>query len=854
MIGKTISHYTIVEKLGQGGMGVVYKALDTKLDRFVALKFLPPHLALDEEQKTRFLHEAKAASAIDHPNIASIFEISETEDGLIFIVMGYYEGETLKKKIEKGPLPIDQVVSLANQIAHGLVKAHEHGIIHRDLKPQNVIVTPDGDAKIIDFGLAKLKGRTQLTKAGSSMGTVAYMSPEQARGEEIDPRTDIWSFGVLIYEMLSGTLPFRGEFDQAMIYSVLNEEPPPISSLRSEVPVELEAMMGMALQKDRTRRFQSMGEAVQSLTTLQRILDSGESAGTLSQFVSSVAGSIVRKHRTPVFAALSILVLAAVGLFIYQWRSAHSARPINRTIAVLPFVNAGDSSNEYYAAGFSQDLISAFGKLPQALVISRMGSASYVNSELADSAIAAKLGVRFLLKGTLQLSIARVKISASLFDAENGKEEWSQAYDGNRSDILAMKEAILKRAAQSLSINYDPAQVRLYRPPPDAYEAFLHGLFFRDKMTKDANKMARAYLGDAVGRDSTYVAALVSLSNTDVEHYRQGWDRTEKILDNAERLADRAAALDSSNGQSLAILGNIADLRGDRPKALRLLLKAVERDKNDFYALTSLGLIYLLELNEPRRGLIYLEQSRDLEPTDWLTTQNLAIGYAQIKEYEKAKPAFRRAMQLNPGHDWPPYSLGYTCERMGQIDSAIIYYRIALRLNPKDLRVYDALISALVAEGRYSPAESVAVSGFQFLQSEPEIHYLLGIAYSFEGKQSLAGREMRDGLRLIEQRIVTDPKIGENRALAGLFNARLGNRAAALTMASDAARLDSTDEEVAMKIARTFAILGEKNKTLEWFKRAKSMNPEYDAAYLTTAMDFEKYRKDADLLVIARQE
>ena len=222
MIGLTISHYKILEKLGEGGMGVVYKAQDLSLDRDVALKFLPSELTLDPEAKERFIHEAKAASALDHNNICTVHEIAETGDGQIFIVMGYYKGETLKNKIERGPLPVDEAVSITSQAAQGLAKAHEAGIVHRDIKPANIIVTKDGVAKILDFGLAKVSGRTLLTKSGTTFGTAAYMSPEQARGEAIDSRSDIWSLGVTIYEMLAGKRPFESDYDQALVYSILN--------------------------------------------------------------------------------------------------------------------------------------------------------------------------------------------------------------------------------------------------------------------------------------------------------------------------------------------------------------------------------------------------------------------------------------------------------------------------------------------------------------------------------------------------------------------------------------------------------------------------------------------------------
>ena len=259
MIGKMISHYRVLEKLGSGGMGTVYKAQDIKLDRFVALKFLPPHLSQAEEEKKRFIHEAKAASALDHPNICTIYEIDETEDGQMFIAMACYDGESLKQKVESrsAGLDVDQAIDIAMQVAEGLAKAHEQEIVHRDLKPANVMITKDGVVKIVDFGLAKLRGQTKLTKAGTTLGTAAYMSPEQAMGQEVDHRTDIFSFGVLLYEMLAGDQPFAGDYEQAVIYSILNEEP---GSIGRDVPEELQNVVLRALEKEPEKRYQSVNQ------------------------------------------------------------------------------------------------------------------------------------------------------------------------------------------------------------------------------------------------------------------------------------------------------------------------------------------------------------------------------------------------------------------------------------------------------------------------------------------------------------------------------------------------------------------------------------------------------------------
>ncbi len=250
MIGKTVSHYQIAEKLGEGGMGVVYKAEDTKLKRTVALKFLPPELTRDAAAKKRFVHEAQAASSLDHPHISTIHEIEETEDGQTFIVMAYYEGETLKAKINRQPLKIDEAIHIALQVVDGLSEAHEKKIVHRDIKSENIIVSSKSHVRIMDFGLAKLAGRTKLTKTGTSVGTAAYMSPEQTKGSEVDHRSDIWSLGIVLYEMVTGQLPFQGDYEQAVVYSILQEDPEPVTALRTGIPVEFESVINKCLDKD----------------------------------------------------------------------------------------------------------------------------------------------------------------------------------------------------------------------------------------------------------------------------------------------------------------------------------------------------------------------------------------------------------------------------------------------------------------------------------------------------------------------------------------------------------------------------------------------------------------------------
>ena len=304
MIGQTILHYKILSKLGEGGMGIVYKAEDTKLDRIVALKFLPPHISANDEEKKRFIHEAKAAASLNHPNITTIHNIEEIDDKS-FIVMEYIKGRELKDKIEAGPLPIDGTLNLAIQIAKGLQAAHTSGVVHRDIKSANIMLTDRSDVKIMDFGLAKISGKTKLTKEGTTLGTVAYMSPEQARGDEVDHRSDIFSLGVLLYEMLTGQLPFKGDYDPAITYSVMNEDPEPITALRTGIPMEFERIVNKCLQKEPSARYQGANELLVDLHKLKK------EAETKELISKSTVETSQPKAPKPTY-----LVLATIGLTI----------------------------------------------------------------------------------------------------------------------------------------------------------------------------------------------------------------------------------------------------------------------------------------------------------------------------------------------------------------------------------------------------------------------------------------------------------------------------------------------------------------------------------------------------------
>ncbi|MGD8415019.1 MAG: serine/threonine-protein kinase, partial [Candidatus Latescibacterota bacterium] len=372
MIGKTISHYKILEKLGEGGMGVVYKAGDTKLKRTVALKFLSHQAVGTEEDKSRFVHEAQAAAALNHPNICTVYEIGQHE-GRPFIAMEYVEGESLRARIASGPLPLNEGVRIALEIAEGLQEAHHKGIVHRDVKSSNIMIATNGRVKIMDFGLAKSPEKSDLTKNGTTLGTVAYMSPEQARGEAADQRSDIWSLGVVMYEMIAGSLPFKGAHDQAIVYSILNEDPPPLTNIRSGVPMDLERTVDKCLAKDSAARYQNIADLIVDLRRLAwsepGVTKTTVTAGTpmpgRNQVVHRVLGT-----------AVVVVLLATIAILIYPRLSGKPEVRVSSLpkVAVLFFENLGPPDDEYFANGITDAITARLSAIHGLGVISRQST------------------------------------------------------------------------------------------------------------------------------------------------------------------------------------------------------------------------------------------------------------------------------------------------------------------------------------------------------------------------------------------------------------------------------------------------------------------------------------------------
>ncbi len=524
MLGRTISHYNIKSQLGEGGMGVVYEAEDINLGRHVALKFLTPAMAKDESLLQRFQREARAASALNHPNICTIHGIEQSE-AEHFIVMELLDGESLADRIRRGPLDIDLLLTLGVQIADALESAHSKGIVHRDLKPANIFVTSRGQAKILDFGLAKIDHRQrpnassmmptallgELTSAGATIGTVAYMSPEQARGEITDARTDLFSFGTVLYQMATGILPFQGETSAVMFDSILNRDPVPVNQLNASLPPELGRIIGQALEKDRDLRYQSATDIKTALKRLKRDLDSGRHSNE-SSGIRRQAASAVHEH----------------------------------SIAVLYFENlSGMKEDEYLRDGITEDITTELSKIKGLRTFSRAMVLAYRDKSVTAGQVGKELGASYVLVGSLRRAGTRLRINAQLVDAATDFPLWSERYDREMKDVFEVQDEIAEKIAAALRITLSPQEQQALSAKPtedlQAYDLYLRGRNYARRVGRQDLLFALQMYENAVALDPGFALAHAGLAKVCAEYYYH-FERQQQWIDRAKAAAQKASA------------------------------------------------------------------------------------------------------------------------------------------------------------------------------------------------------------------------------------------------------------------------------------------------------------------------
>jgi serine/threonine protein kinase/Tfp pilus assembly protein PilF len=682
MIGKTISHYRILEKLGEGGMGVVYKAEDTNLRRIVALKFLHPEFTRDAAAKERFIHEAQAASALDHPDICTIHEIGESE-GQIFIVMACVEGESLEEEIRRGPLKLSEAVAIALHVAQGLQAAHEKQIVHRDIKSANVMVTPSRQIKIMDFGLAKLPGRTKLTTLGTTLGTTGYMSPEQAKGDEVDHRTDLWSLGVVLYEMVVGRPPFRGEYEQAIIYQIMNAQPESITSLRTGVPMELEHIVSKCLEKAPAERYQTAADLVADLRHLERAMSAEAPGQALPPTAPRKAARRIRWW----YWAVPLAVFGAISAIIFFRMPSQNTGQRQKSIAVLPFKNMSDSKDEeYFSDGITEDIIAQLSKISDLKVISRTSIMGYKNSSKKIRDIGRELGVATVLEGSVRQADSRVRIVAQLIDARNEGHLWAETYDKEMTQIFAIQSDVAQKIAAALKATLLPAEKELIEKSPTqnltAYDYYLRGREYYYRYSRENNEAAISLFKKALALDSRYALAYAGLGDAYGQRanrygYSPGW------LDSAIASSERAISYDPKLAEGFKALGLAYELKGWFNKSLDAYRKALALKPNYAPALGNIGWIELFRGNLAESAELN-RRALTMDPGVAFNYLSLAFAHFVLNDDTKAMNLCREALDLQPDiiMGYFGVSTSYLVEQRYQ--EAIEQSEKALAIDPRD--------------------------------------------------------------------------------------------------------------------------------------------------------------------------
>ena len=540
--GTMVSHYRIVEKIGAGGMGEVYLAEDTELNRKVALKFLPPDLCRDADCRARFKREAQAAAKLSHPNIVTIYEVAEFHDRP-YIVMEYLPGKSLKEIIRSGDMPLGKAIDLAVQIGEGLDAAHRAGVVHRDVKPANIVIGDDGRARILDFGLATIRGTERLTQTGSTVGTLGYMSPEQTRGEEVDQRSDIFSFGVILYEMITGRLPFHGEHEAAILYAIGYEEPEPLARYKTGVPDELQRIVSKTLAKSKDERYQHTDDLLADLRTFSK------------QGLPSTAEKPRRDlwNRYVVSSAAAVILVIA-GYWViktYVLPSGGKPEPQRKMLAVLPFENLGSPDDEYFADGITDEITGKLATIRDLGVISRTSTMLYKRSTKSLRDIAKELGVDFILEGTIlwdkRDDISRVRILPQLIRVSDDTHLWAETFQRPLTDIFALQADIASRIVEAMNVTLLGAERAALESMPtrnmDAYQAYLRGMNYRqepDFASRKNSLSALRMFQRAVELDSTFALAFAQLAYVHAGMYHYGHDPTAERLALAKAATDRA--------------------------------------------------------------------------------------------------------------------------------------------------------------------------------------------------------------------------------------------------------------------------------------------------------------------------
>lgn len=656
------SRYKILEKLGEGGVGEVYLAEDTVLGRKVAIKFLAAHRAADTESRKRFIQEAKTQALLNHPNITTFHEVGEEKDK-VFLVMEYVEGRVLSDLAKSEKLSIREALDLAIQIAEGLSSAHEKGVVHRDVKPENVLVTSKRLAKLTDFGLAKWKETSKITQTGTRMGTTHYMSPEQVEGKNVDHRADIFSFGAVLYELLTSKKPFDGESEAAIFYELLNVAPQPLARYAREIPPELERVVQKCLAKDPDLRYQHMDELVADLRAVRKNLKSGGASGPAS-------GGILAP-----------------------------------SIAVLPFTNMSpEPENEYFSDGLTEEIITNLTKIRALKVISRTSAMRYKKTAKSLQQISAELSVQYILEGSVRKYGEHLRITAQLVDAYQDAHLWAETFRGTVEDLFDIQERVAEEIASHLRLHLTPVEnkdlKKRYTENTEAHQLYLQGRFQWNKRTVEGfNKAIELFL-KALQKDSRFALAYAGLADSyallgETSLYAL---HPHEVYPKARKAAARALELDDGLAEAHTSMGYLKMNDYDWAGAEEEFQKSVELNPN--YATTYHWYSSLLSaVGRNEEAVAAMEKARDLDPISLPIQTDLGLTYYFARQYDRAIEQYKRALDLDPGFTRAYISLSSALALMGKHDEALAEVQKAIERTGDRSRVaYLGRVYALMGE------------------------------------------------------------------------------------------------------------------------------------------------------------
>ena len=812
-IGQCIGNYRITDELGAGGMGIVYKATDVRLGRAVALKFLPAGVGGNRQQE-RFLQEARAASSLDHPNIGTIYGIEEAEDGRFFIAMAYYDGETLRDRINGRPLASSQAAGIALQIASGLSAAHAKGIVHRDIKPSNIIITKSGAVKIVDFGLAKLADLRGPTQSGAIVGTAAYMSPEQATGQVVDQRSDLWSLGVVIYEMVAGRLPFAGENSPSMLYAIVNRPPVPLEGAGSQVG----RIVSKALTKDPAERYQTAAELIDDLQELSGI----PNASTETFVRPAPGGARSRLSRRWIFAliavalALAIFLASPVRRRLTNWLAASG----EKHVAVLPFTNVGGAAaDQALCDGLMETLTSKLSGLRTSQgALWVVPSGEVQRRKITDPGMAKReLDATMVITGSVQLGKSDAKLVVNLIDATNLRQIDSAVIDDASGNFAALEDRAVATLAKMLEVSRAPSAEHPSRAAPAAYESYLKGVGYLQRFDKTGNlDAAITAFEDARQSDAQFALAYAGLGKA--YWLKSQRDRDPSPIRQATEYSKRAVELDDQLAPPYVILGRIHNAAGQRELAIQEFQRALKLNPSSPDALRGLGLAYqgVGRIGEAEE---LLQKAQVMEPDSWEGYTMLGIFYYTERRYQDAVGPFRRVIELTPDNVFAYSNLANTYIELENWPAAQKLLQTAIGISPTYL-LYSTLGLLYMREHHLAEASAAFEKAVKLNDKQYTVWGNLADSYQYAGDAAKAQTAYRRAVELAESAAKTSPQDATREATLGYFYARVHQREKALIRLQSALALGPKRHQVLTRVAAAYNALGMKQQAIAYAQKA----------------------------------